>query len=173
MKTNARTDTLRAKFAGGISSLIVSAAVLLGSGGIQAQAGYAISWSKIAGGGGTSRSAQYSLSGTLGQPDAGGPMRGGSFAITGGFWSFAAVQTPDAPRLRIFATGNGAVIVAWPAPSPGWTLEQCSDLTAPSWSAIPGTNSFVGNENQFLIPSPTGDRFFRLAHPFPQDNTSK
>ena len=41
----------------------------------------------IDGGGGTSAGGVYSLSGTIGQPDAGGPMTGGVFELAGGFWS--------------------------------------------------------------------------------------
>jgi hypothetical protein len=56
---------------------------------------YSIDWYKIAGGGGTSSSGQYSVSGTIGQPDAGGAMTGGGYSLTGGFWSLiSVVQTP-------------------------------------------------------------------------------
>ena len=41
----------------------------------------------IDGGGGTSAGGVYSLSGTIGQPDADGPMTGGGFELTGGFWA--------------------------------------------------------------------------------------
>jgi len=128
-------------------------------------ADYSITWSKIAAGGGTSTNGQYSLSGTIGQHDASGPMKGGNFAITGGFWSQVAVQTPGAPLLRIFTTSSNTTVVAWPAPSTGWTLERCSNLVAPSWSAAGGTVNVVGSENQFIIQAPTGNRFFRLTHP--------
>ena len=39
---------------------------------------YSIDWYKIAVGGGTSTSILYSVSGTLGQPDASGAMSGGT-----------------------------------------------------------------------------------------------
>jgi len=44
---------------------------------------YSIDWRKIAGGGGTSRGGQYSLSGTVGQHDAGNPSSGGNYSLTG------------------------------------------------------------------------------------------
>ena len=50
-----------------------------------AVAQYAIPWWKVAGGGGTSTNGQYSLSGTIGQPDAGGPLTHGQHSVTGGF----------------------------------------------------------------------------------------
>jgi hypothetical protein len=45
-----------------------------------------ISWYTIDGGGGTSAGGAFTISGTIGQPDAGGPMIGGDFSIDGGFW---------------------------------------------------------------------------------------
>ncbi len=41
----------------------------------------------IDGGGGTSTGGSFTLSGTIGQHDAGGPMTGGAFELTGGFWA--------------------------------------------------------------------------------------
>ena len=41
---------------------------------------YSIDWYKIAGGGGTSTGATYSMSGTIGQPDASGAMNGGGYS---------------------------------------------------------------------------------------------
>ena len=61
---------------------------------------YSIDWYKIAGGGGTSTGGTYQVSGTIGQPDAGGPMTGGNYSFTGGFWALiSVVQTPGAPTL--------------------------------------------------------------------------
>ncbi|GEM_PF-890172 len=47
---------------------------------------FAINWYTIDGGGGTSAGGTFNLSGTIGQPDAGAVMSGGSFALQGGFW---------------------------------------------------------------------------------------
>ena len=56
---------------------------------------FTIDWFTIDGGGGTSTGGVYSVSGTIGQPDAGGPMSGGQYSVTGGFWSLlSVVQTP-------------------------------------------------------------------------------
>lgn len=46
---------------------------------------YSIDWHKVAGGGGTSSGGQYSLTGTIGQPDAANSA-GGSYELLGGFW---------------------------------------------------------------------------------------
>ena len=48
---------------------------------------FAIDWHTIDGGGGTSTGGVYSVSGTIGQPDAGGLMTNGQYSVTSGFWS--------------------------------------------------------------------------------------
>src|SRR5579859_590376 len=84
---------------------------------------YSIDWYKTSGGGGiNSTGGTYSVSGTIGQHDAGGPMTGGSYSVTGGFWALIApVQTPGAPLLQI-ARGNNSVTVYWQA-VPNWSLQ--------------------------------------------------
>lgn len=47
---------------------------------------YDLIWSTIDGGGGASTGGDYSLAGTVGQPDA-GHMSSGSYEVGGGFWS--------------------------------------------------------------------------------------
>src|ERR1700691_3272161 len=98
------------------------AAVLLLPASVRAQS-YYIDWYKISGGGGTSTGGSYSLSGTIGQPDASGPMYGGGqYSLTGGFWALYAVQTPGAPVLYITSIGNKAN-VWWDPTITGWTLQ--------------------------------------------------
>lgn len=48
---------------------------------------YSIPWSTIDGGGGTSSGGAYTLSGTVGQHDASGPLAGGVYTVTGGYWA--------------------------------------------------------------------------------------
>src|SRR5215471_8224864 len=80
---------------------------------------YSIDWFTVDGGGGTSTGGVYSLSGTIGQPDA-GHMSGGNFTLDGGFWGIlAAVQSAGAPTLRVVHTSTNTVVIAWPAPSTG------------------------------------------------------
>src|SRR5262245_16939837 len=78
---------------------------------------YSIDWFTIDGGGGTSTGGVYSVSGTVGQPDT-ASASGGSFKVTGGFWSIFAVPEPGVPRLSIVRSGTNAVI-SWPKPSNG------------------------------------------------------
>ena len=72
---------------------------------------YTIDWYKIAGGGGTSTGGTYQVSGTIGQPDASGAMTGGSYTLTGGFWSLiSVVQTAGLPSLTITRAGNSVIV---------------------------------------------------------------
>ena len=136
----------------------------LSSVAVQAQS-YSIDWFQIAGGGGTSTGGVYSVSSTIGQPDA-GPMNGGSFALEGGFWSIvAAVQTPGAPLLRVVLTSTNTLIVAWPAPSTGFSLQQNAALGSTNWLGVSNSQAVVGSENQVLISLPAGNRFYRLKSP--------
>ena len=48
-----------------------------------------IAWSTIDGGGGASSGGGFTLMGVIGQCDAGGPLAGGAFELTGGFWGGA------------------------------------------------------------------------------------
>jgi hypothetical protein len=118
---------------------------------------YSIDWYKVAGGGGTSTGGQYSLSGTIGQPDASGTMSGGNYALTGGFWSLYAVQTPGAPLLTITYANNQA-IVSWPASVTGFMLQTNSNLSTGTWGNYLG---MVVNNTVTNAP-PKGNLFFRL-----------
>ena len=121
---------------------------------------YSVDWYKIAGGGGTSTNGQYSLSGTIGQHDAGGPMTGGNYSLTGGFWALYSVfQTPGAPTLYITHSGN-TVTVYWQN-APGWTLQQNSIASPTGWSASSGLTTSNGT-NYWSITLPTGNLFFQL-----------
>jgi hypothetical protein len=121
---------------------------------------YSIDWYKIAGGGGTSTGATYQVSGTIGQPDAGGAMVGGQYSLTGGFWSLYAVQSPGAPLLTITYAGNQA-IVSWSPSVTGWTLQTNNNLATGVWGNYAGP---VINNSATNSP-PTGNVFFRLTHP--------
>jgi hypothetical protein len=123
---------------------------------------YSIDWHKISGGGGTSTGATYQVTGTIGQPDAGGAMSGGNYSLTGGFWSLISmVQTSGAPTLYISHSGN-AVTVYWPDVS-GWSLQQNSNLAQPAnWTASVGVTASGGTNSLTLTNSP-GNLFFRLT----------
>jgi len=58
---------------------------VLSSAPSRADGPYEITWYTIDGGGGTSTGGQYSLTGTIGQPDADW-SRAGGYEVLGGFW---------------------------------------------------------------------------------------
>jgi hypothetical protein len=126
---------------------------------------YAIDWYKVAGGGGISTNGLYAVSGTIGQHDAGGPMNGGNYSLTGGFWSLYAVQTPGAPALRISLTSSNTAIVSWPSPSTGWNLQQNTDLSTTNWTTPSETVNDNGTNRFIVVSPPVGKRFFRLLNP--------
>ena len=125
---------------------------------------YNIDWYKIAGGGGTSTGGTYQVSGTIGQPDAGGPMSGGQYSVTGGFWSLInVVQMPGVPNLLIVPNGPNSVKLLWPDPATNtYTLQQNGNLATATWvnSGYSFTNGF--GTNFCTVTPPTGNLFFRL-----------
>jgi hypothetical protein len=124
---------------------------------------YSIDWYKIAAGGGTSTGGVYSVSGTIGQHDAGGPMTGGNYSLTGGFWALIqVVQTAGAPTLFISHSGN-TVTVYWQAVS-GWNLVQSGNVATPmaGWTAS-SSPTLANGTNYLNLVNPTGSLFFRLA----------
>lgn len=127
---------------------------------------YSIDWFTMDGGGGTSTGGVYSVTGTIGQPDA-GKMSGGNFTVEGGFWSvIAAVQTPGAPLLSIFRTTTNTVAVSWPSPSTGWTLQQnTNSVNSVNWSNVAGGILDNGTTWTLIVNPPTGNRFYHLYRP--------
>ena len=123
---------------------------------------YSIDWYKIAGGGGTSTGGVYSVSGTIGQPDAGGAMTGGNYSLTGGFWALiSVVQTPGLPNLIITHTGN-SVMVSWPDTG-SYTLQQNGNLAdSNGWGTSGYAITTANGTNSITITPPAGNLFFRL-----------
>ena len=64
---------------------------------------YDLSWWTVDGGGDTfSQGGSYSLGGTLGQPDAGVLMDGGSYTLAGGFWgSGGLAEEPESKGIYL------------------------------------------------------------------------
>src|ERR1700679_1161592 len=120
---------------------------------------YSIDWYKVAGGGGTSTGGVYSLSGTIGQPDASGAMTGGGYSLTGGFWSIiAVVQSPGVPNLIVTRSRN-SVIVSWPDTG-SYTLQQNGNLSGGSWTTRGYSVITATGTNSGTTPPPGGNLFF-------------
>ena len=143
----------------------ISGAVLLLSALCTRAQSYSIDWFTVDGGGGTSTGGVYSVNGSIGQPDA-GTMSGGSYLLAGGFWGIiSAIDTPGAPLLTIRFTPTNTVVLSWPSPSTGFSLQQNSDLNTAAWNA-PAESITDNGTNKFIIVNPpTGNRFYRLFKP--------
>jgi hypothetical protein len=123
---------------------------------------YSIDWYKVSGGGGTSTGGTYQVSGTIGQPDASGAMSGGSYSLTGGFWSLiSVVQTAGLPNLTITYSGN-SVVVSWPNTG-SYTLQQNGNLAVPAGWTTSGYSITPSNgTNSITVTPPAANLFFRL-----------
>jgi hypothetical protein len=122
---------------------------------------YAVDWHTVDGGGGTSTNGQYSLSGTVGQPDA-GTLSGGQYTLHGGFWSvIAVVQTPGLPNLAIRFVSPNSVVVSWPDTVP-CTLQTNGNVVTTTWTAYGGSIITSDGTNNVTITPPVGNLFFRL-----------
>ena len=126
---------------------------------------YSIDWFTIDGGGGTSTGGVYSVSGTIGQPDA-GRMTGASYALDGGFWGFVgATQTPGAPLLSVERIGT-SVRVFWPVPATGFVLDETTTLAgnpaSTVWGQVPFPYSTNATHISITVPAPMGTKFYRL-----------
>jgi len=141
-------------------SLLISLAALAALGQ------YSVDWSTIDGGGGTSTGGVYSVTGTIGQPDA-GAMSGGNYTLQGGFWGIiSVVQTPGASLLSIARTTTNTVAVFWPSPSTGWTLQQnTNSVSSLNWSNVTAAIQDDGTNKTLIVNPPTGNRFYRLFKP--------
>ena len=126
-----------------------------------AHAQFSIDWFTIDGGGGTNTGGFYSVSGTIGQPDAGAPMTNDQYSVTGGFWALpTAVQVTGAPPLAIAPAAPGQATISWTPATPGFVLQETWGLSPANW-----TNSPSGATNPITVPATLPTRFYRLFKP--------
>jgi hypothetical protein len=122
---------------------------------------FALDWFKIAGGGGTSTGGVYSVSGTIGQPDAGGPLTNGQYSLVGGFWVLPiAVQETNAPTLTIAPATPGNATISWTPNTPGFVLQESLSLAPANW-----INSLSGATNPVVVPATLPKKFYRVFKP--------
>ena len=152
-----------------MKQVVLALGLLISALGLPAKAQtYSIDWFTIDGGGGTSTGGVYSVSGTIGQPDANAtPMTGGNYSLTGGFWSLlSVVQTTGAPLLSVTRTTINTVLVSWVSPSTGFDLQvNTNSVAGVNWSNAPGPIQDNGTIKYLIINPPTGNRFYRLFKP--------
>src|SRR5881394_954861 len=142
--------------------ILLCAAAMVLSSDLRAQP-YSIDWFTVDGGGGTSTGGVYSVSGTIGQPDAGGPLTNSQYSVTGGFWgAVLPVQQAGAPTLFIANLQNGGVKVTWLPNTPGFVLQEAGPLNP---TPIAWTNALAAYTNGATIPAAAQARYFRLSKP--------
>ncbi|MCI0364161.1 MAG: hypothetical protein L0Y44_10625 [Phycisphaerales bacterium] len=116
-----RRSTLKAGLAIALTAASANLSAAREEGGIAG--GFDLSWHTIDCGGATfSVGGSFELGGTIGQPDAGVPLIGGTFSLTGGFWP-GAVSGDTCPAdingdLVVNVNDLLAVISAWGAVGP-------------------------------------------------------
>jgi hypothetical protein len=116
-----------------------------------------IDWYTVDGGGGATSAGEFTISGTVGQPDAGMLIPYcNCFSILGGYWSqFTDVDQPDGPRLCIRLTSTNTFLLSWRAYHVGYALEKMP-TGAPSWNDVPATPVVVQGDNQVSIDDLAG-----------------
>jgi hypothetical protein len=123
---------------------------------------FAIDWFTIDGGGGISTGTNFSLQGTIGQPDA-GLLSSANFELQGGFWSMV-VSDGEGSRLAIARDASGAVTISWPRTAANFVLDWSGSLSSASgaWSQV--GFPYQTNETHIFIrlPTPSANGFFRL-----------
>ena len=113
--------------------------------------------------GGTSSGGGYTVSGTIGQPEA-GVHSGGSFTLSGGFfWGVASVQIPIAPpAITIYLATTNTLVLTWPSASVGFVLQQTADLNTSNWTEVALKPTDDGVTLSVVLPFDEGLRFYRL-----------
>jgi hypothetical protein len=110
----------------------------------------------VDGGGGSSSGGNYSLTGTIGQPEA-GMLSGGDYVVEGGFWpGVIVVPITGGPILKIEPLET-QVRLSWAPATPGFVLQQSDSLAPESW--IDGPSAA---QNPVTLPASDGPRFLRL-----------
>jgi hypothetical protein len=72
---------------------------------------------------------------------------------------------PVLPALVINRTGPNTFVISWPKTTPGYVLQQNSDLTGTSWPDYSGAVITNGTTKSVTINSATNKLYFRLRHP--------
>jgi hypothetical protein len=128
----------------------------------QSGGSYDLEWSTIDSGGGTSSGGRYSLTGVIGQPDA-GQLTGGDFTLEGGFLCELGIPVNDnGPLLKIRrAAALGFAELYWPVEVKGFTLEATTDLSNVPWGLMEGEGIDSSTEHVVTVPI-IANRYFRL-----------
>lgn len=142
--------------------LALGCAILLQDPGQAGAQSYTLDWWD-ADAGGTSSGGGYTVSGTIGQPEA-GILSAGLFTLSGGFWAaVSSLQIPPAPSaITITLTPTNTVLLTWPSLSVGFVLQQTQDLNIRNWSDSTLKPADDGVTLSLVLPADQQLRFYRL-----------
>ncbi len=78
--------------------------------------------------------------------------------------NLAVFAEPNVPGLVLTLTVSDArgVIISWPAPSPGWQLQENPGLAPTNWSNVCAIPQCFGDRMEVNLPPQAAARFFRL-----------
>jgi hypothetical protein len=126
-----------------LCGLLVGLAIPLSqAGGVQAQFAafvadsLGISWWTVGGGGSTASGGAYTLSGTVGQTDA-GMLSGGAYTLQGGFWNSAVGVEPTPTATSTPTPTATPTATSTPTATPTATTTPTATPTA-TGTTIPG-----------------------------------
>jgi len=74
-------------------------------------------------------------------------------------------MTSSPPQLRISRTPTNAAVVAWPAATAGYTLQENSDLANTNWMDVTNDVGTVDSNSQVIITPSASQKYFRLRSP--------
>lgn len=75
-----------------------------------------------------------------------------------------SLGSPPPPPLSINLTG-GNTVLSWPAPAPAFAAQQITNFNTYVWETLTNTPITAGGTNRILLPTPNGNRFYRLRQP--------
>jgi len=133
---------------------------------ISARAQSTIDWFTLDAAGSAVASASYIINDTLGQDDA-ATLTSANYTIIGGFWALENLgPATDFPELHISPAPSANVLLSWPSPSPGYTLQENTNLANPGgWTDVIGPVSDDGLLKTITRPDAGTNRFYRLHKP--------
>jgi hypothetical protein len=128
-----------------------------------------IDWFTLDAAGGAQSSASYVVNFAAGQTDIGPtvPSSSANYRIIPGFWALEDLgPATGLPELSIALSGAN-VILSWPSPSTGFTLQHTDSLnTLPAtWFDTPGVVGDNGFIKSLTLPHDQSRRFYRLRRP--------
>ena len=71
--------------------------------------------------------------------------------------------SPSAPQLSIQLTSDKAFLLSWPTSTGNFGLQQSTALLPATWVNVTNMAFLVNGREQVVVPSATGNRFYRLV----------